>query len=68
MKNLKYFVSAVCLFFLNAIVTAHPGHHHEGSFFKQLEHGVITILVPVLIGVAAIVYYLYKRSLKKRVK
>lgn len=50
----KFLFSALILFLLPLVVSAHPGHEHAGSFWQIFTHFVFTYYIYFIAGLAII--------------
>jgi len=65
----KFLLSALILFLLPFVVSAHPGHDHEGTLWQIFTHFVLTYYIYFIVGLGLITgVYGYLRAMRKREK
>jgi len=65
----KFLLSALILFLLPFVVSAHPGHDHEGTLWQIFTHFVFTYYIYFIAGLGIITglfgYARYRMSRQK---
>lgn len=65
----KFLLSALILFLLPLLVSAHPGHGHDGSMWQIFSHFVFTYYIYFIVGLGIIAgVFGYIQVMKSRQK